>query len=186
MESQPPLVARVVPRRERTISLPEELDPNVHALAGAILERLRPLLYGAAFLDWYGRPGTPVGEWSVAMPVAVSRDAAIQPVCGGLPPSDGDVVLPGARLKVVGGTLGHIGWPAASVVFEVVGGLLAGRRVEFLIDPDPRPLGPLAAVCAALVVRADEPLLVDAETLAQFQADVARLIADAGLGSASW
>jgi hypothetical protein len=181
---------------------PKEYHWPARELQRSVRELLRPLLRGKAYLDWdvhdweahpYWSVQPAAPEWSVAMAIAINRvaqsvatskvatDCAYYPVGDGLPSFDLSVIAPGTRLKVRDKTRGHMLWPPESVLLKVLTGPLAGRRIEFIEDPDPRPYGPLAVVCAALLVDADEPILNDAEALARFGTEVAHLIVSTSL-----
>ena len=80
-------------------------------------------------------------------------------------------------MVVVGGTPGHMLWPPETIVFDVLSGRLAGQRIEFVLNPDPRPAGQLAAACGAVIVGADERLLSDAARLASLR-EAAAIVLD--------
>ena len=131
--------------------------------------------------------GSPEIEWSVAVPVCVGPGI---PVADGAPADatavglalavdEGEgIIAPGDRMRVVGGTSGHTPWPPATRVFEVETGAMAGGRVQFVLDRDPRPAGPRAVTAALVLLRADEPVLGDPARLAALK----RELVDAGLG----
>ncbi len=159
--------------------LPGEFDPMGYRLMTGLRDLVMPLVDGGSFAD----PGV---EWSVAIPILVSTgvavsDAAIgttaiSPAAADYNPDTRDVLAPGARMVVVGRTRGHMVWPPETVVFDVLSGRLAGQRIEFILDPDPRPAGVLAAACGAVIVRADERLLCDPERLASLREAAATML----------
>lgn len=127
--------------------------------------------------------------WSVAVPVVVGSgvrvaDDAPEATAVGLA-LDADaqsvqVIEPGDRMRIVGGTNGHMLWPPATRVFEVQSGALAGERVQFILEPDPRPAGEAAATAAVVLLRADEPVLADPVRLAALHRAVAVRLAAPG------
>lgn len=107
-------------------------------------------------------------RWTVAVPVRVEPGL---PVADDAPPlsavglelgpvhDDARVIRPGDAMRIVGGTNGHMMWPPASRVMDVETGDLAGARVQFILEPDPRPAGEGAVLAALALLRADEPVL---------------------------
>jgi hypothetical protein len=55
-------------------------------------------------------------------------------------------------------------------------GSLAGTRVQFVLDPDPRPAGESAATAGEVLLRVDEPVLADAVRLADLRATISSAI----------
>jgi hypothetical protein len=156
---------------------PLGFDPMAQRMMIGLRDLVSPLLDGGTFADAGVRHHVQSPkEWSVAIPVLVSTGvavseaatgtSAVSPVAADYKQDALDVLEPGARMVVVGGTPGHMFWPPETVVFDVLSGRLAGKRIEFILDPDPRPAGALAAACGAVIVRADERLLADPERLA--------------------
>jgi hypothetical protein len=131
-------------------------------------------------------------EWTVAVPVVVGSgvpvadDAPVATAVGLALDSEAQgirVIEPGDRMRIVGGTNGHMQWPPATRVFEVQSGALAGERVQFILEPDPRPAGDAAATAAVALLRADEPVLADPVRLATLHGTVAlRFAATGGIG----
>ncbi len=121
-------------------------------------------------------------SWTVAVPVVVGSGI---PVADDAPEAtavrvalDAEthgirVIKPGDRMRIVGGTNGHMLWPPATRVFEVQAGALAGERVQFVLEPDPRPAGDAAVTAAVTLLRADEPVLGDPLRLAALHRAVA-------------
>lgn len=127
----------------------------------------------------YPRDWSPELDWTVVMSVVVGTGV---PVADDAPEATavrilfaGDdagglgVIEPGDRLAAVGGTNGHMRWPPATVVFEVLSGSLTGSRVQFVLDPDPRPAGEAAATAGAALLRTDEPAFADANRLSDLR-----------------
>jgi hypothetical protein len=120
--------------------------------------------------------------WTVAVPVVVGSgvpvaDDAPEAMAVGLAldavAHSVRIIEPGDRMRIVGGTNGHMGWPPATRVFEVQSGALVGERVQFILEPDPRPAGEAAATAAVALLRADEPVLADPVRLAALHRVVA-------------
>lgn len=130
-----------------------------------------------------GRSNPPLGgEWTVAVPVvlgdgvAVADDAPTTTAVRllGMDESGAGLALlaVGDRLRLVGGTHGHMVWPPATLIVEVLSGPQIGSRVQFIDDPDPRPAGDLAVMASRVLVGIDEPVLSDPARLAKLRTQV--------------
>ena len=145
--------------------LPEEFSRVAYDAAKIVTALMEPVCVHA-------RRWSPGFDLTVAVPVVVGKgvavaDGAPQATAVGITFSGDDatglrLLDPGDRLKSVGGTNGHLGWPPATEVFEVLSGSLAGSVVQFVLDPDPRPAGESAVTASAVLLRCDEPVLADA------------------------
>jgi hypothetical protein len=120
-------------------------------------------------------------QWSVVVPVLVGpglpvADDAPDQSAIGLAPNQahegGRVIRPGDTMRIVGGTNGHMLWPPSTRIMEIETGQLAGERVQFILEPDPRPAGEAAVLAALALVRADEPALNDPVRLELLRRDV--------------
>jgi len=131
--------------------------------------------------------GWPGFDWTVAVPVVVGSgipiahdapEATARRILFAHEDATGlDVIRPGDRLAGVGGTRGHMVWPPETAVFEVLSGSLAGTRVQFVLDPDPRPAGEAAVTAARVLLRTDEPVLADPVRLEKLHAAISRSLA---------
>lgn len=127
--------------------------------------------------------------WSIAAPVivgmrvAVANDAPQETAVGldlDADPHGVRVIMPGDQMRIVGGTNGHVLWPPASRVFEVASGILAGERVQFILEPDPRPAGENSVIASAVLLRADESVLREPARLAALHRALAVCLATPG------
>ena len=128
-----------------------------------------------------------VHRWSVAVPVLVGSglpvaDDAPEITAVGLAldpgAPDDRVIRPGDSMRIVGGTNGHMLWPPSTRVLEVETGRLAGERVQFILEPDPRPAGEGAVLAALSLLRADEPVLGEPLRLERLRREVALRLAN--------
>jgi hypothetical protein len=134
----------------------------------------------------YPRDWSPGVDWTVAIPVAVGtgvpvaddapRATAVRILFAGDDATGLGVIEPGDRLVAVGGTNGHMLWPPATVVFEVLSGSLTGSRVQFVLDPDPRPAGEAASTAGAALLRTDEPVFADVNRLSDLRAAITSVL----------
>jgi hypothetical protein len=160
--------------------------PIPHEFSRAAYDDARSV---AAVMDTvclHPRRWPPGFDWTVAVPVVVGtgipvaddapRATAVGILFAGDDAAGLHVIEPGDRLRGVGGTNGHMIWPPATAVFEVLSGSLAGTRVQFVLDPDPRPAGESAATAGEVLLRVDEPVLADAIRLADLHATISSAI----------
>ena len=158
--------------------IPQEFSRAAYNAA----KRVAALMETACF---HPRRWSPAFDWTVAVPVVVSTgipvadDApeatAVRILVAGDDASGLHVIDPGDRLQGVGGTNGHMNWPPATVVVEVLSGSLAGTRVQFILDPNPRPAGESAVTAGEVLLRIEEPVLTDAVRLAELHETISEI-----------